>query len=114
MSFIVTAEYEGKMDDRREDRIHAVFERCGVDCTLRVSHPPVPIDDGVSDVDHSGELQIGFSDVEWCENQNGDGTGTELTIHIGEHERATRLASELRACGLRVGITTEEVESVEA
>jgi hypothetical protein len=79
--FVVTATYEGKMDKRREQRIHAAFGRCGV--RLSVS-------------------------VEWTSNE--DGTQTELTIYVDDHERAARLKSELRACGLLVG-TAAQVNS---
>lgn len=88
----VTAKYEGEIGERRERRIHDVFERCGV---------RMPV------LDNKWQ-QIGHADVEWCE----DKTGHELKIHVGEdRERANRLASELRACGMMVGIGTEgEVE----
>ena len=92
--FVVTATYEGKMDKRREQRIHAAFKRCGV--LLPVLQPLTP------EQQANGEFPIAFTNVEWISNE--DDTETELTIYVDGHERATRLASELRACGLQVGM----------
>jgi hypothetical protein len=75
----VTAFYQGKMDDRREQRIHEVFRRCGVH---------------------------GKYDINWTSND--DHTGHEITIVVDHKEGATRLASELRACGLMVSIEADE------
>ena len=82
MSIIVTAKYEDKIDDRREQRIHAVFERCGVSARL---------------------------DLDWTSNE--DGTNNELEIFIGDDlERANGLAAELRACGMIVVMRAEPEE----
>jgi hypothetical protein len=90
--FVVTATYEGKMDERREQRIHAAFKRCGV--RLPVVEPLTP------EQLANGAFPVFFSDIEWLSNE--DNTQTELTIYIDGHEQATRLKSELRACGLLV------------
>jgi hypothetical protein len=73
--FIVKATYHGKIDARREQRIDAVLDRCGVG---------------------------GNWGVQWLSYP------TELRIEIAGDERATRLASELRACGLLVSIGPDE------
>jgi hypothetical protein len=85
MSFIVTAIYEGKLDERREQRIHDVFMRCG----------------------------IRAAEIEWTAEgtSENDLTSNQLTFTIGEHERAVRLGSELRACGLMVSIERERATS---
>ena len=93
--FVVTATYEGKMDKRREQRIHAAFERCRV-------RLPVLVEPLTPEQQANGVIPISFTNVEWTSNE--DGTQTELTIYVDGHERATRLASELRACGLLVGM----------
>ena len=82
--FVVTATYEGKMDQRRKQRIYAALERCDL------WMPAVP---------SSG---FSYPDVNWTSNE--DGTETDVEIYVKGHERATRLASELRACGLLVSI----------
>jgi hypothetical protein len=82
--FIVTASYEGKIDVRRERRIHAAFKRCGV-CLCR--------------------SEYGGGDVNWM--QNDAATDHEIEIWVDQRERATRLASELRANGLIVNIQKE-------
>ena len=98
--FVVTATYEGKMDKRREERIHAAFKRCGV--RLPVVKPLTP------EQLANGEFPVFFSNIEWISNE--DGTETELTIYVNGDEQATRLKSELRACGLLVG-TAAQVNS---
>jgi hypothetical protein len=57
-------------------------------------------------------VQVLWSDVNW--NGNMDGTGTELEIYVDNPLRATRLASELRACGMVVHVDArnEEEEAV--
>ncbi|MFZ2078922.1 MAG: hypothetical protein WAV38_20165 [Xanthobacteraceae bacterium] len=86
MIVIVTATYKGEIDARRERRIKAAVERCG-------------------------ELWVR---VDWTEHKFGGHITTELTIAIcDDHERAIRLASELRACGLMVGVATELEEEEE-
>jgi hypothetical protein len=99
---IVTAKYDGKIDEGREARIHKVFDRCGV--RLGVHEPLTP--EQVA----RGEFSVAFTDVEWTSNH--DGTWTHLRIYLGddEHDRAKRLASELRACGMVVGIGSDDVE----
>jgi hypothetical protein len=49
-------------------------------------------------------FQSAYSDVEWLSSADEN----ELIIHVDESERVTRLASELRACGLMVSIATED------
>jgi hypothetical protein len=85
---IVKAQYAGKINGRREERVHAALTRCDVRL-----FEPVPEVKG----------KAGFSDLEWTENEEGRGE-TKLTICVAEQERATRLASELRACGMMVAI----------
>jgi hypothetical protein len=81
MGFIVTAIYESKIDEPREQRIHAVFKRCG----------------------------IRAAEIEWTAEgtSEDDLTSHQLIFTIDEHERAVRLGSELRACGLMVSIQPE-------
>ena len=94
--FIVKARYQPKMDEKREQRIHAAFERCDVKVS-RFALPSVIEDDAV---------QVHFSDVDWVANE--DGTETQLEIYVGDVSRATRVASELRACGMVVGMRPAE------
>jgi hypothetical protein len=89
-AMIVTAQYQGKMDERREQRIHAAFKRCDVQTA---AHSAYVLKSG-----DGSEIPVMFTNVEWTSNE--DGTDTELTIYVDGCERATRLASELRACGL--------------
>ena len=105
MGIIVTARYEGKIDDRRERRIHAAFERCGV--RMGVFKVDETADGELRKADGAdGEMTFGFSDVEWTLNE--DETDHELEIFVGDGvERANRLAAELRACGMIVVMRTE-------
>jgi hypothetical protein len=89
---IVRARRQGKIDARREQRIHEAFKRCGV-------RPP---------------------DVDWTAVSTGDERpGRRIEEDLTEHnvgicvtdregepaaERARRLAAELRSCGLVVNI----------
>jgi hypothetical protein len=82
------------MDEKREQRIHAAFKRCDVRTTLR------------SSLIRDDEVQGQFSGLEWTAKQ--DGTETELEICVDDVARATRLASELRACGMVVGVAPAE------
>jgi hypothetical protein len=91
---IVTAKYEGTMDEKRGQRVLDAFERCGV--RLAVFDPDEKIE--------PGEMHIGFSDVDWSQDEDGE----ELEIHFDDHERATRLAAELRSCGLRVAVSVAD------
>jgi hypothetical protein len=99
---IVTAKYDGKKDEARENRIHKVFDRCGV--RLAVFDPDIEL--------APGQFQVGFSDVDWASYGDGDDEETRLRIHVEdeEHDRAERLASELRCCGMVVGIGSDDVE----
>jgi hypothetical protein len=82
VTIILTAKYEGKIDDRREQRIHAAFKRCGVSPRF---------------------------DVDWTSE---DETDHELEIFVGDGlERANRLAAELRACGMIVVMRAEPEET---
>jgi hypothetical protein len=51
----------------------------------------------------TGEMQVGFSDVDWTTygDDEDDSTSTRLS---------ERLASELRSCGMVVGIGSDDVE----
>lgn len=94
---MVSAEYRGKMDEAREGRVHKVFERYGV----RFGEPSPVLSKALG-------VRATVSDVEWtC---NADGTWNRLKIHIDEEERerAVRLASELRACGMVVGVGSDD------
>jgi hypothetical protein len=118
MRIIVTAKYEGEID---KQRIHAVFERCGV-CMFRPSAlPGAPQYEVFKDGPGDEEITIGFSDVRW--NSNFDLTKTlvkrnerhKLEIFVGDSlKRAIRLAAELRACGMMVAIATEQQTDFEA
>ena len=89
--FIINASYGPKIDERREQRIHDALERCGVQ--IGYSLP------GTMD---GKEIQMVFSEVDW--NSNRDGSANELEIYVDDPLRATRLASELRACGMVVHV----------
>jgi hypothetical protein len=91
-AFTVSAYYEPNMDNRREKRINAALDRCGV---RRAAY----IGDGD---EGSGPFPIYFSDIDWeaCE----DNTETMLEISVDDKARALRLASELRACGMVVSV----------
>ena len=93
--FVVTATYQGKMDKRREQRIHAAFKRWDV-LPLAPAEPLTP------EQQANGEFPVFFTNVEWTSNE--DDTQTKLTIYVRGHERATRLQSELRACGLQASV----------
>jgi hypothetical protein len=95
-NYILKACYHPAMDEKREQRIHAAFKRCDVGTTL-LSPPSLVTDD---------EVQVQFSGLEWTAKQ--DGTETELEICLDDVARATRLASELRACGMVVGVAPAE------
>jgi hypothetical protein len=100
--FIITAHYEPKMDERREQRILDALERCDV-----------TMDDPMPGLRFNGqEVQGTYSDVDW--KQGEDGTETQLEIYAGnDPTRASRLASELRACGMVVNVdAANEEESV--
>jgi hypothetical protein len=90
--FIITACYEPKMDKRREQRINAALERC--DVRLGVPMPGMMF--------NGQEVQCFYSDVNWNSDMNG--TETQLEIYVDDALRATRLASELRACGMVVHV----------
>jgi hypothetical protein len=100
--FIITACYEPKMDKRREQRIRDALERCDVKMGVLL---PLTIE-GIEDA------QVTWSDVNW--NGNRDGTGTELEIYVDNPLRATRLASELWACGMVVHVDARNEEEVKA
>ena len=51
---------------------------------------------------------VTFSDVNWYSNM--DGTETQLEIYVDDPLRATRLASELRACGMVVHVDARNEE----
>jgi len=93
--YTVTAFYEPKMDDKRHDRIHTAFKRCGV----RLA---------VHDLTAEHGFSVTFSDVDWTALE--DGSETELIIHCEELDNATRLVSELRACGMIVTVRAEADE----
>jgi hypothetical protein len=97
--FIITACYEPKMDERREQRINAALERSGV--RLDVPMPGMMF--------NGQEVQCSYSDVNWKSDMNG--TGTELEIYAGiDPMRASRLAAELRACGMVVHVDARNEE----
>jgi hypothetical protein len=96
--FIVTARYQGKMDKRREQRIYTACDRYGVRV---VAHPVY-----VLMAEDGSKIPITRTDIEWT--QNDDGSDHGLKIYIDDRERATRLASELRACGLMVSVGVHE------
>ena len=104
MGIIVTAKYEGKIDDRHKRRIQAVFERCGIRAPPGPDFPTT--EEETSEIDFSsGEWEMiptdSFSDASWSRNE--DGTENEFDIFVGDGlERANRLAAELRACGMIV------------
>ena len=87
--FIIHASYEPKLGERREQRIYDALERCNVRTGELM---PFTLDGSSGD----------FSDVNW--NSNRDGTGNELEIYVDDPLRATRAASELRACGMVVHV----------
>ena len=94
--FNVSAYYEPKMDKRREKRIDASLDRCGV--RRAVFSLPAIVDGD----DASAPFQVQFSDIDWTMNE--DNTETTLEIHVDDIARALRLASELRACGMMVSV----------
>lgn len=81
-SFIVRGYYEPKMDEKRAARIRSAMKR------YRIAH-----------VLHPG-------DFEWTVNL--DDAETEIKIFVDDLSRANRLASELRACGMIVGMAPAE------
>jgi hypothetical protein len=87
--FIINARYEPKIDERREQRILDALERCDVSMGALM---PFTLDGA----------PVTFSDVDW--NSNRDGSANELEIYVGGQDRATRLAAELRACGMVVHV----------
>ena len=86
----VIATYAAKMTERREQRIRAAFKQCDVHAVRATMTGRFGEED----------FPIVLSDIDWTSGE--DGTETELKIFIGDDdmERATRLASELRACGM--------------
>jgi hypothetical protein len=122
MSFIVTAKYTGQIDDRRERRIHAVFERCGLRLSddqreQRKQHAQAVVERAGRPYDVYANFGLGPEyDVTWVKQFAAEDAldfdlvisgcakiaSEELSITVDEQERATRLASELRACGLVV------------
>jgi hypothetical protein len=97
MTYIVKAQYAPKLDEKREKRIHAALDRCNV--KQAVFSLPAAIDGDADAV----PFQSRFSELDWMANE--DGTETELEIYVGADPlRAARLASELRACGMVVGV----------
>ncbi len=91
LAFLVKARYEGEIDDRREQRIHAAFDRCGVRVGVF----------STADAIEPGEVRVGFSDVDWSQGENDDGEiEHQIEIYVGDRERAVRLVSELKACGM--------------
>jgi hypothetical protein len=100
--YMLTARYEPKMTKKREARICEALDKSGV--RWGIGNTP----------DFCGEIDgqtfpIYFSDVDWmCEDEDKN---TELEISMRDRgglspvkDRADRLASELRACGMIVSI----------
>jgi hypothetical protein len=84
--FLIDAKYAPKMEAKREARIYALMDRFGVKMSVYTIH-------------QDGSITAGdFSELDWCSCE--DGTDTHLEIFVAEQERAKRLASELRACGM--------------
>jgi hypothetical protein len=94
--YMVTAIYEPKMDKKREKRINAALDRCNVKRAVHMGNA------ATEDGDY---FPICFSEINWMSCK--DGSGTELEISVDDdRERAKRLASELRACGMVTAIAT--------
>jgi hypothetical protein len=81
--FLVTATYNGKIDERRERRIHDACRRCGARSEA-----------------YPDENDVSYSDIEWTMTNDNE---HELRIYMRNRERAIQLVSELRGCGLLVG-----------
>jgi hypothetical protein len=79
--FVVVARYEGTLDDLRQHRLDQALRRFGV---------------GVYD----REFPFGVGDVLHLRHEG------RLDILVDDHERATRLAAELREMGMSVEIQT--------
>ena len=91
MGYFVHARYYKEMDERRETRIHDAITRCDA-----------------WGLQAAGE-GWSVSRVDW-EIEGDDPTkpvATKLEIYVGEEERAQRLASELRGCGMAVAVSRE-------
>jgi hypothetical protein len=88
MGYFVHAHYDKEMDERRETRIRAAITRC--DAWGRTG----------SRVDWEGEGDDPRKPVK-----------TKLEIYVDEQERAQRLASELRGCGMAVAVSQEATAS---
>jgi hypothetical protein len=94
---VVIARYKPKMTRERDRRIRAALERCGVRLVRsEMSTMTVRIDDR--------EVPVPLSDVDWCASVDDDGTETETELTISgfgdDMARATRVAAELRCCGM--------------
>ena len=106
MTLFVVANYEPEMTERCEQRINAVLGRCGVlvegQRFVEVSGapafpPPASVERRIKSV----------TDFDWT--MHDDGTNTRLVICMGDDtERAERLASELRCCGMIASVVHED------
>jgi hypothetical protein len=84
--FLVTATYNGKIDERRDRRIRDACRRCGARTEPYHDENGVPIGS--------------YSDIDWTIIGNNE---HKLRIYMRTREQAVRLVSELRGCGLLVG-----------
>jgi hypothetical protein len=91
---IIQARYTGTLDEHRDKRIHSVLDR--FDAWKAVpSGQRFEVDGGVAELMHSA--------VEWNEAERvEDGESVTEIIFKIEDDKAERIASELRACGLVV------------
>lgn len=101
---IIQARFVGTLDKRRDKRIHGVLTTFDV-----WRHTPsgqrFEVDGGVAELMHSA--------VEWNEAERvEDGESVTENIFEIEDDKAERIASELRACGLVVTMPASHDEVV--
>jgi hypothetical protein len=102
----VVAQYAPKMSERRRQRILAVIKQSGANLE-KWRESSVRLDTGL--------VMVGWSDdVKWTSND--DYAETELIVHFDRvghgRERAVRLASDLRRCGMVANVEAHD-ETVE-
>lgn len=94
MSKIIQARFLGALGERREKRINDVLDRFD-------AWKLVPSGQRLK-LNEEEDVEFMHSAVDW--NEDEDGTQIEFAI---EDEKAVRIASELRACGLMVTARAE-------
>jgi hypothetical protein len=90
----IQARFVGVLGERREERINSVLQRFDA-----WKHQP----SGYHFKTENGDVEIMHTAVEWIEDKVD---GTTITICEIEDDKAERITSELRACGLVVTMPT--------